>query len=513
MAVQSADALTPQELQGRQIYQQSQDESNVEISVTLGLTKTTLPAQTFPCINCHGAEGEGKVEGSLTIPAITASSLFANATLQGRSRPAYNEGTLTQAIRMGYKSNSQSLDSAMPRYSLSKAQMAALIAYLKRLGSAMDLDPGLTDDKIQLGSVLPLSGALRETGRLLKNTLEACLDEANAQGLIYGRRLSIYIEDSGDTDQGALTATQHLLDGNKTFALIARFDSDNADEVNARLAKSKLPDLAPITFMPNQQSETDTRTFYFLPSYADQARALVDYWLTLPEFTRIKSNATLALIIGDHAADKLAAESIRAQAYLQGMMIDVMHWQSDKSKNNAALKKLFFKKPAAIFFLGDVNEFETVNAQLIKTAQHPMLLGLMAMLGREALQIKNLSFSRILLATPFAYDQSTLNNFTTLLKRHGIPLQNPGLQSIACNAVKVLVEGLKHIGRHASRQKLITALEEIHNFPSDFLPPLNFSSHSKIGLQGAYIMELNQRAELISQSTWITPSNESLRKP
>lgn len=502
----NAEPLTTQERQGRQIYQQGTDNSNVFINATLGLTKSTFSATTFPCANCHAADGAGKVEGSLQIPPITQQSLHANIT-----RPAYNTNSLESAISQGKNANGHPLNTAMPLYTMTKPQMAALLAYLNRLGSEADLDPGLSQDSVQLSSVLPLTGAFKETGLLLKTTLEACVAEANAQGLIYGRRLIINTVDSRSSAEAALKATQDLLNQNASFALIASYFSNDTNENNQAIEKFLIPNLAPISFMAPDQSSLTTG-LYFLPSYTDQARALVDYWHDSPEFSQAKGKPALGIVRGDRSADKLAAQGIRLQANLHGLATaGEIHWQGKKSTK--ALQALLAKQPSALFFLGDSQHLKTLNTALIQTAQHPALLSLMAMLGREALQLNNLGFSKVFLASPFAYDDVALKRFASRLKTHGVALQNPGLQSVSCAAIDFFVEGLKHSGRQVSRVKLLAALHELRNFPVAFLPPLNFSPNSKLGLQGAYILSIDKQGVLLSQSDWITPSNTAQQKP
>lgn len=501
--VEATETLSPIESQGRQIYQEGQDGSPDAINSTLALTNTSLPATSFPCVNCHGVDGEGKVEGSLRIPPIKANRLGATAM-----HTVYDDRSLALAISIGKNPNAKTLDVAMPRYIMSQSQMAALVAYLKRLGSEADLDPGLSQDNIQLGSVLPLTGALQATGKMLKTTLDACIAEANQRGPIYGRRLSVVTVDSGSTDLGALQAAQRLLEENKTFAFLARYAVEG--KFTQTTGKSLVPDLVPITFMPVTNAAVNPATFYILPSYADQARALVDYWLSLPEFAQLKVKPQLAIIVGNHVADRLTAESIRLQADLQGAkVLNILQWQGDKSA--AKLTNLLAQKPAAVFFLGDSQEFRVINAAFKQMPQRPVLLSLMAMLGREVLQQHELAFAKVFLATPFSFDEAAIKHLANRLALDGVSLQNPGLQSVTCAAVDLLVEGLKRSGRHVSRLKLLTELETLHDFRVDFLPAMRFSPNNKIAVKGAYVLGLDGQG--ISQSEWITPKPLGTEKP
>lgn len=62
----------------------------------------------------------------------------------GKPRVAYTDQTLVRAITQGLDAGSESLHSGMPRYRLSDQQAGALVAYLKKIGTDDDTDPGVT---------------------------------------------------------------------------------------------------------------------------------------------------------------------------------------------------------------------------------------------------------------------------------------------------------------------------------------------------------------------------------
>ncbi|MGE5319526.1 MAG: c-type cytochrome [Hyphomicrobiaceae bacterium] len=116
------------------------------------------------CVNCHQRSGLGSREGDQVIPPITARYLFHPRAANHRDldlpyvdgirtdRDPYTEATLARAIRDGVDSEGRPLDYLMPRFALDDGDMAALIAYLKRLDKR-DV-PGVTDTVLHFATII-----------------------------------------------------------------------------------------------------------------------------------------------------------------------------------------------------------------------------------------------------------------------------------------------------------------------------------------------------------------------
>jgi cytochrome c553 len=119
------------------------------------------------CVNCHQRSGLGSFEGynqALTIPPITGLYLFhARGAVSDEptlpylewehgNRDPYTEATLARAIRDGLDSQGRPLHYVMPHYTLSDADMAALIDYLKKLD--VRSVPGVTDKVLHFATVI-----------------------------------------------------------------------------------------------------------------------------------------------------------------------------------------------------------------------------------------------------------------------------------------------------------------------------------------------------------------------
>ena len=504
------DSLTTIELLGRKIYREGSDGSQHEITATLGLTEDSVPVTTFACANCHGLEGEGKQEGGLTVPALTSQQLFANTGSNTQAKSAYNETTLLRAITKGINAQTNTLSAAMPRYHLADSQAQALLAYLKRLGSVGDADVGVTASEVQLATLLPLTGALENTGKILKATLDACVAEVNGQGLIYGRKINLAALDSGNTKEEILAATQRLQTETKVFALISGYFPEITSDLYEVLAQEKIPVIAPLTFIPNNSPVPLSSFFYFLPSYEDQSRALIDYWLTQLSKGKGSKSPKLAIIHSDRTVDLMVAESIREQLQRNQLnaAADVIIPQATQKPAGNQLTKLESANTDAVFFIGTAKELASFNKLMPEKGHQPILLGLLAMLGADVLNIPELTMSKMLLANPFDLNDPEMPQFLDIMKKYSVTIQSPGLQRIACAAVNFVAEGLKRTGKHLTRGKFTHSLDETKNFPLGIMPPLQFGPSRRQGVKGAYILTVDIKTRTLSPlSGWITPSD------
>lgn len=502
------DALTEKEQLGRKIYREGSDGSQDKITLTLGLTESPIPGTAFACTNCHGLEGEGKEEGSLKIPAITTQYLSGKNQPNTPNQKNYDERALIRAITQGIGLQNKPLSTAMPRYRFSNSQAQALLAYLKLLGSAQDIEPGINALEVQLGTLLPLTGKQSQLGNSLKATLDACIADLNNQSLIYGRKISLTALDSGSTKAETLASTKQLISDTKPFALISGFFPDIDATLYKLLDEEKIPVIAPLTFMPYKSPNLSRSFFYFLPSYADQSRALIDYWLT----NSIKNNTTtkpkLAVVYKDRAPDLAMVAAIRSQLQIHNLKTatEIILIDSSLTPISTQIEKLKTTEPDAIFFIGDTKELIAFNWAHASISRRPLVMGLLAMLGAEVVDNPNLTLTNLLLSTPFDTNDAGTKPFIDGLARRSVNLTSPGLQRIACEAVNFVAEGLKRTGRRLGRDKFIKVLDEIKNFPVGIMPPLEFDPNNRQAIRGAYPLLINTRAnESTPLNAWVTP--------
>ena len=220
----AGSSLTLQERHGKQIYLRGINSAGKEITALLGNPPMETPGSLMACANCHGYDGRGKPEGGVTPSDVTWEALtksYGVTHASGRKHPPYDDALLERSIAKGLDPLGTKLHVAMPRYEMSREDMSDLIAYLKQLGK--DSDPGISDDAIILGTVVPDKGPLAETGRTIEAVLAAYFNDINLEGGIYGRKLELRPARCGET-AGETTATVRRIAGEEqVFALVGAF--------------------------------------------------------------------------------------------------------------------------------------------------------------------------------------------------------------------------------------------------------------------------------------------------
>jgi mono/diheme cytochrome c family protein len=272
-----AGELSLSEARGKHIYIEGESLGRRVITARLQRTEAAAPAGIVPCISCHGADGRGSDDEDAVAPLeIDWGALSAPAGHQHEQRThgPFDETTAARAIIAGVDPDGNSLDAAMPRYNMSDEDMADLIAYLRVIGT--QLDPGLSDSRIRLGTVLPMEGQLAGVGRAIRDTIEAYFDTVNASGGIHGRRLELVVTPWGKNDDPAIWQARDLLAAEPLFAIVSSHLPGYDAELAALAGEQQIPLIGPYTFFPPDTGGHDAYAFYLLSGLAQQAEALVD---------------------------------------------------------------------------------------------------------------------------------------------------------------------------------------------------------------------------------------------
>jgi ABC-type branched-subunit amino acid transport system substrate-binding protein len=101
---------------------------------------------------------------------------------------------------------------------------------------------------------------------------------------------------------------------------------------------------------------------------------------------------------------------------------------------------------------------------------------------------------RVFLAYPFVpsdWTQAGRLALTQLREHQGLGGQHAILQVGAFSSMMLLSEGMKQAGRDASREKLVSALEGLHDFDTGLTPLMSFGPGRRLGLSGAHIVTVD----------------------
>jgi ABC-type branched-subunit amino acid transport system substrate-binding protein len=441
-----------------------------------------LPASSLPCANCHGSDGLGRPEGGVRPPDLTWSRLtstYGQQHINGRAYPAYTEGTLARAIHEGRDPGNNRLDPAMPRFVLSMNDQRNLTAYLRRL--ADERDPGLGPDSLHLGTLLPSTGAVERGGRHGGGVLRGSVARINETGGIHGRQLRLTILDPGPDRASAEQALDQLIDQEQVFALIAPLVPALDSELAPRLEQAGVPLIGPLSLLGTAQ--LSRQIFEPLPGLREQMIALANY---AAASLRVLQGPTL-IAYPDEPGQRLAAEKL-AQ-YLQDNA-----WQKVRLQPYASAQDELPLGSRSVFYLGSSGGFSRLAERLNTAGQVPYLFAASNQVAGDLLQVPSGFSRRVFLSYPFVPSDWTIAGrlaLTQLRERQKLGGEHAVMQVGAFSSMMLLSEGMKQAGRDASREKLVSALEGLHDFDTGLTPLISFGPGRRLGLSGAHIVTVD----------------------
>ncbi|MGE8186777.1 ABC transporter substrate-binding protein [Pseudomonas sp. NPDC086278] len=473
--------LNPSESAGKRLYREGVSSSGEPIMARIGVADMLLPASSLPCANCHGADGQGRPEGGVRPPDLNWSRLtstYGQQQINGRQYPAYTEGTLARVIQEGRDPGNNRLDPAMPRFVLSMNDQRNLTAYLKRL--ADDRDPGLTDDTLQLGTLLPSQGPLAEEGATVAAVLNGSVAQINEAGGIHGRQLRLTIVDPGPDRASAEQALERLLTQEQVFALIAPLAPALDADLAARLEQAGVPLIGPLAL---GAAQTGRQIFEPLPGLREQMIALADY---ATASLRVLQGPTL-ITFPDEPGQRQMAQNLGQYLRDHGWQNVALH-AYDSAQDQLPLGS------RSVFYLGSGGGFSRLAERLQAAGQVPYLFAASNQVAGDLLQVPSGFSRRVFLAYPFVPSDWTLAGrlaLTQLREHQGLGGQHAVLQVGAFSSMLLLSEGMKQAGRDASREKLISALEGLHDFDTGLTPLISFGPGRRLGLSGAHVVTVD----------------------
>jgi len=484
--------MTAVQSQGKQIYLKGTSPSGDEITATVGSEGVTLPASAAPCASCHGPDGLGRAEAGVQPPDIRWSELtkvYGHLHNNGRKHPAFDEKSLSQLIQTGVDTASNRLDRSMPLYTMSARDMDSLVAYIRYLEN--DLDPGISTDRILIGTLLPLQGALGGLGQAMAQVMYAHIQEINNRGGIFGRKLELLAIPYGDSTETTLNNLSAAIDKEGVFALVGAYTVGMDDQVLDLLGERDVPLIGPFTLDPGD-AFVHAGSFYIYPGFAEQVVALIGEALN----TKQTGTGTPLLLAGpesDHI-DRLLATVKQQLSTDTADSIETLRYQ--QAKMNAAdiaerLKKI---NGDAVLFLGNSVELESLLRELDGRKQHPRIYMLSAFSSRLLYDSPQAFDKRIFLAYPtLASDLTAAGRaeYQRLAMLHALPPDHLQGQVAALAAVKLLEEGLRGAGHSLSRTLLVESIEALYQYDTGLTPPLTYGPNRRIGARGAYIVAVD----------------------
>jgi ABC-type branched-subunit amino acid transport system substrate-binding protein len=484
---------------GKEIYLYGTGYNGVPVEALAGEGSVKVPAAVLRCVNCHGPDGRGKPEGGIYPSNIRWTELskpYAITAGSGRERPPYSESLVIRAITMGIDSGGNRLNAAMPKYQLTREQANDLVAYLKALENV--LDPGIADQSIKIGVILPPEETFGGMHRALRETLLAAFQKVNDEGGLYGRR--ILCEFNTAPQYARAESFQKFIRQEQPFALVESFIAGNESEINSCLEQNGVPLIGAISLFPGVDTPANRYAFYLLSGIQEQSEALARFAASNQGIKAARS----IVVYNEEEGIQAAIDRITKQA-------ETIGWEQPQTVNLKEGKdwSLLLRdgKIDAVFWLASGEYLGEFFTGAVASQVFPLVLAPSAFVGSEIYRAPKQFSGHLFLSFPVLPSDQTKEGemeFLELARAGRFSQGNLADRLAALSAAKLLIYGLQKAGREARREKIVEILEKLYHFETGQTPPLTFSPNRRIGALGAHIIGIDlEKKQLLLPSTWI----------
>ncbi|MGB7855543.1 MAG: ABC transporter substrate-binding protein, partial [Pseudolabrys sp.] len=339
---------------------------------------------------------------------------------------------------------------------LSLLAAGAAVAVTPRI--AWSADPGVTKDKIVLGSFLPLQSGLAAGATQMKEGCDAYFRSVKEAGGVNGRKIEWIVENDSYNPQQTAAVVKKLVDRDEVFAIVSTLGTVTAVAVLPFLAQRGVPIVNPAGGHKLLNKPTDKNVFGILPLSSEIGESMADFAATKLGAKRVAiffQNDQFGKDQRDGAVEELKRRNIEAVAEASYVPSDV-----DVSAQAVALKQA---NPEAVI-LGVIPKHGALFAtEAQRLGWKPKMIGhntmadpiVLDLAGPETLEGIYVN----LMTAVSSMDTPAVKNANKILAKY-YPRTKPGYYPyLGMAGGIIIVEAMKRAGDDLTRAKLISSLE------------------------------------------------------
>jgi ABC-type branched-subunit amino acid transport system substrate-binding protein len=336
-------------------------------------------------------------------------------------------------------------------------------------------EPGITKDKILLGSFLPLQSGLAAGATQMKEGCDAYFRSVNEAGGVNGRKIEWIVENDSYNPQQTAAVVKKLVDRDEVFAMVSTLGTVTALAVLPFLAQRGVPIVNPAGGHKLLNKPTDKNVFGILPLSSEIGESMAEFAVDKLGAKRVAiffQNDQFGKDQRDGAVEALKKLKLTPVAESSYVPSDV-----DVSAQAVALKQAnpdvvilaVIPKHGALF----AKEAQRLGwkPKMVghNTMADPVVLDLVGPEPLEGIYVN-------LMTAVASMDKPAVKKANELLAKY-YPNTKPGYYPyLGMAGGIIIVEAMKRAGSDLTRAKLITALEGLGHFETGVLPPIDWSA-------------------------------------
>jgi len=362
---------------------------------------------------------------------------------------------------------------------------------------------GVSDNEIVIGSSAALGGEASFLGTQLIHGSLAYINEVNAKGGIYGRKIRLISYDDQYDPSKTVTNTQQLINTDKVFALFDYVGTPTTERIIDLVHKAEIPLLG--IFSGAEILRTPYRPYIFniRDSYYSESEAAISYFVDSLNLKKIavmyqEDDFGLAVLSGAQLAlGRRNMAPVAIETYIRGTVDVENAMRVIKSSTAEAVIMVGTYRPLAKFI------------KISQDADYSPYFHSVSFVGLEAFTKELIDKQKInpamldkiivtqVVPSPFSEKLPGVKDYRELIKKY-YPYDEPN--SVALEGfinARVLVEALEKAGKDLGREKFIEALESMHNFDIGIGKQISYSALNHQGLKGIYCISITENGSYV----------------
>lgn len=337
--------------------------------------------------------------------------------------------------------------------------LAAAALFVATLATA---ETGVTDGSVVIGQSVPLSGPAQELGIEMQLGAKLYFDHINSQGGVNGRKIKLLTLDDGYEPDRATANTKQLIDKDDVFALFGYVGTPTS------LAALKVSNPAGVPFVGAFTGAEALRTpfnrliFNVRASYNDETEKIVE------QFTSLNVKRIAVFYQNDAYGNAGLTGVEKAMAKRDLKLVATATVERNSSDVAAAVKTLIAAKPDMVVMVTTYKSTAAfINA--MRAAGSAAQFYTVSFVGSRALANElgaagaGVGISQVV---PFPWSRTlpVVRDYQKLLAASGSGRDVSFTSLEGYIAARIFVEGLRRAGKEPSRDKFISAMENLRNF-------------------------------------------------
>ncbi|MFC4523299.1 ABC transporter substrate-binding protein [Cupriavidus pinatubonensis] len=375
--------------------------------------------------------------------------------------------------------------------------VACAIGFCGAAGAAVAAETGVTADTIVLGQSAALSGQTAALGKQMGAGARLYFESVNRQGGIYGRRIELQTLEDYNEPETAAANTRKLIGENRVFALFGYVGTDNAEASLPIATRAGVPFFAPYSGAQSLRDPRLRNIFHVRAGFNEETAAIVRQIRT----TGLKR---VAVVYNDDAYGKAGLEGLaRALQSSADNSVQIVARESvvrNTAEIGDAMQGTMKAQPDAVVL---VSAYRTAGA-FVKEALRRGYNGQfynVSYVGTQALARElgprgsGVIISQVM-PHPGNATLPVVREYLRLLQATGKPddFDYVGIEGFV--AAKAFTEGLRRAGKDLTRERLVAALEGMHNFDlGGFI--VNFTPENHVGSKFVEMTIINSKGQVI----------------